>query len=157
MNIANSPPANPNPWVQNAQDYTRRHRADRKLRAHVATVDYLLAGHIGNSAKVTLTDLIQHVNSHIRASYNRESFQQQVLSDLKQEGILTTFIYGGGGVFIPSCDDDVNQSLGYVVQRVTRELENIRAVVDASPRLQLQSRLLAVAIAVCRAFGLNTP
>lgn len=124
QNCANSP------WAQAANQFIRNNRANVTQRAHVTAVEFLLQnGHCGINNRTSIYSILQHLRQQ-NIYMSREEFQNQVLVELKREGVVATLVYPGpqGGVFIPCDQNDVRivatQSIGRVVQELTN-LEGI--------------------------------
>lgn len=104
------------------------------MTAHSATLNFLLQnGHCGYNNATTEDDIVNHLNG-LGMNFDRESFQQQVLTGLKDAGTLATKVYPGphGGVFIPCNDAELHQVTEQVFDRVTSELTHLRGSATGS-------------------------
>jgi hypothetical protein len=65
-----------------------------------------------------------------RINLSREKFQQTVLNDLKQRGIVATLVYPGtnGGVFIPCDEGEVRTVAHQILDRVYSEVVNLEGI-----------------------------
>lgn len=120
------------PWVQRANQFLNSNRGNANYNSHVVTIEFLLQnGHCGINCRTTIESILQYLNQqNIRIS--REDFQNQVLTDLKRQGIVATLVYPGpqGGVFIPCDENEVVQVAGQVIDRVTQELTNLEGITN---------------------------
>ncbi len=112
------------PWVQRANSYVNNisNRRDR-----VETVRFLLRhGFCGIAHRVGINDIRSHL-SGMGYNYDRSGFQQEILTELKREGIVATLIYPGprGGVFIPCSQEEVRSACQQGFQRVIQLLSNL--------------------------------
>lgn len=125
QNCANSP------WVQEANRFLRSNRGNPNYNAHVATIEFLLQnGHCGINHRIGIESILQHLRRR-NIYMSREEFQNQVLVELKREGIVATLVYPGpqGGVFIPCSQNEVRQVATQLINRVVQELTNLEGVV----------------------------
>jgi len=98
----------------------------------VVTIEFLLQnGHCGVDYRTTIESILQYLNQQ-NIWMSREEFQNQVLTDLKRQGIVATLVYPGpqGGVFIPCDENEVVQVAGQVLDRVTQELTNLEGITN---------------------------
>ena len=118
------------PWVQAANQFLRNNRGNPNYDAHVVTVEFLLQnGHCGIDHRTGIIDILRHLRqNNIRMS--REGFQNQVLTDLKREGVAATLVYPGrqGGVFIPCNQNEVRRVATQLIGRVVQELANLEGI-----------------------------
>ena len=123
-NCANSP------WVQAANQFINN-RANVTRRAHVITVEFLLQnGHCGINNRTSIYSILQHLRQQ-NIYMSREEFQNQILVELKREGVVATLVYPGpqGGVFIPCDQNDVRIVATQLIGRVVQELTNLEGIV----------------------------
>lgn len=121
QNCANSP------WVQEANQFIRNNRANAARRAHVTTIEFLLKnGCCGINNRTSIYSILQHLGQQ-NIYMSREEFQNQVLVELKREGVVATLVYPGpqGGVFIPCDQNDLRIVATQLIGRVVQELANL--------------------------------
>jgi len=130
MNGGNCQRCAHSPWVQRANQFLNSNRGDVGHNAHVTTIEFLLQnGHCGINYRTTIEAILQYLNQQ-NIPMSREEFQNQVLTELKRQGILATLVYPGpqGGVFIPCDQDEARQVAGQVIERVVQELTNLEGI-----------------------------
>lgn len=119
-----------NYWIQNAKNYCSNLYINDPKRI---AVEYLLNNdHCGKDNGARMNDIVDYINSNLNKNYSREEFQQQVLNELKREGIVATLIYPGrkGGVFIPCSLEDIKESCSQLLTRVVSELSNLEGILE---------------------------
>lgn len=132
MNGGNCQRCTNSPWVQRANQFLTSNRGNADYDAHVVTIEFLLQnGHCGIDHRTTIESILQYLNQQ-NIWMSREEFQNQVLTDLKRQGIVATLVYPGpqGGVFIPCDENEVVQVAGQVIDRVTQELTNLEGITN---------------------------
>ncbi|MEJ5330243.1 MAG: hypothetical protein WHT07_08820 [Desulfobaccales bacterium] len=121
MNCQNSP------WVLRANNYIQNATTPNE---HRITVQFLLnEGYCGASNRVKIDDILQHLYQN-NIYMSREEFQNNILTELKRQGIVATFVYPGrqGGVFIPCSESDIREVCLQVISRVCSELLNLEGL-----------------------------
>ena len=124
QNCANSP------WVQEANQFLRSNRGNPNYNAHIVTVEFLLQnGHCGINHRTGIDNILRHLGQN-NMRMSREEFQNQVLTDLKREGVVATLVYPGrqGGVFIPCSQNEARQVATQLISRVVQELTNLEGI-----------------------------
>lgn len=104
------------------------------MTAHVAALEFLLHnGYCGINNRAREDDIVNHLNS-LGMQFNRESFQQQVLTELKDAVTLATLVYPGpyGGGFIPCDESELHQVTTQVFDRVVSELTHLEGAATGS-------------------------
>jgi hypothetical protein len=130
MNGGNCQRCAHSPWVQRANQFLNSNRRNVNYNAHVTTIEFLLQnGHCGINYRTTIEAIRQYLNQQ-NIQMSREGFQNQVLTELKRQGIVATLVYPGrqGGVFIPCGQDEVRQVAEQVIERVIQELTNLEGI-----------------------------
>lgn len=127
MNGGNCMNCQDSPWVQRANDYIQNATSSN---ANTITVQFLLnGGYCGARNRVAIAAILEHLSQN---NYNmsREEFQNNILTELKRQGIVATFIYPGpqGGVFIPCSEYDIREVCRQVLSRVCSELLNLEGL-----------------------------
>ena len=124
QNCANSP------WVQAANRFIMNNRANITRRSHIITIEFLLQnGHCGINNRTSIYSILRHLGQQ-NIYMSREEFQNQVLVELKREGVAATLVYPGpqGGVFIPCDQNDLRIVATQLIGRVTQELANLEGI-----------------------------
>lgn len=123
------------PWVQRVNRYLAQNRALTDSRPQVATLQFLLSrGHCGIHRTARIGEILVYLDSS-GLHYDREEFQQQVLTDLKRQGLVASLVYPGrrGGIFIPCDNQEVHEVTVQVSRRVLSELRNAEGSAMGSP------------------------
>lgn len=121
------------PWVRNANTFLRANQNSVDGRWH--TINYLIInGHCGIDRRTTIDSILGDLSSH-GITLSREAFQQEILGDLKRQGIVATLVYPGpqGGVFIPCCEDEIRTAANQVLNRIDSELGNLEGIAQLTP------------------------
>ena len=132
MNGGNCQRCANSPWVQSANQFLNSNRGNANYNAHIITIEFLLQnGHCGIDYRTTIESILQYLNRQ-NIGMSREEFQNQVLTDLKRQGIVATLVYPGpqGGVFIPRDENEVVQVARQIIDRVTQELTNLGGITN---------------------------
>lgn len=132
MNGRNCQRCSNTPWVRRANQFLRNNRANPGYSAHIATIEFLLSdddGHCGINHRTPIESIRGHLNDQ-DIEMSREEFQNQVLTELKRQGIVATLVYPGrnGGVFIPCSQGEVRQVVKQVIRRVVQLLTNLEGI-----------------------------
>lgn len=127
MNGNTCPNCQNSPWVQRANQFINN---PSNPSEHVETVKYLLQnGHCGIDNRVSIATILEHLQKQ-GLRLTREQFQNNILTELKRQGIVATLIYPGtqGGVFILCNDEEVRKVALQVLDRITQELRNLEGI-----------------------------
>lgn len=120
------------PWVQRANQFLTQNRGNANYSAHIAAIEFLLQnGHCGINYRTSIESILQFLNQQ-NIQMSREEFQNQVLTELKRQGIVSTLVYPGpqGGVFIPCDQNEGRQVAEQVIGRVIQELTNLEGITN---------------------------
>jgi hypothetical protein len=108
-------------------------------REQIETVRFLLLnGYCGINNRTGIQNILDHLENQ-GISLSRESFQNQVLTELKRKGIVATLVYPSrqGGVFIPCNENEIRIVAEQVFKRIIQELTNLEGTVAPTSILQL--------------------
>ena len=101
------------------------------------TLEYLLfqanggSGAIGENNATTQDEIVNYVNTQLSSNLSIPEWQQSVLQGLKDDKIVATKIYpGGGGTFIPCDRNDIKKPIQDLISRIKRELEHLEDYLD---------------------------
>lgn len=137
QNCANSP------WVRRANQFLNNNRVNANYNAHIASIEFLLQnGHCGINSRTPIESILANLEQQ-NIGMTREEFQNQVLTELKGQGIAATLVHPGpqGGVFIPCDQNEVRQVAEQVIERVTQELGNLEGITNGTQVHNLIERL----------------
>jgi len=112
------------PWVQRANKFINN---SSNPREQVEAVRFLLQnGHCGISNRTSIENILRNQKINL----TREEFQNNILTDLKKEGIVATLLYSGpkGGVFIPCDVSEIREVAKQVLERIVQELRNLEKI-----------------------------
>jgi len=123
-------------WVQQANNILSQLRQRNNLSnndlAKLHTLEFLLNNnYCGLSNRTSIGSILNYLNSQ-GINMSRESFQNNVLTDLKRAGALVSLVYPGheGGIFIPCDIDEVKVAVGQMLDRIEQELMNISGALN---------------------------
>lgn len=136
MNGANCRNCQNSPWVQRANQFIVNLSNPRE---QIETVRFLLLnGYCGINNRTGIQNILDHLENQ-GISLSRESFQNQVLTELKRKGIVATLVYPSrqGGVFIPCNENEIRIVAEQVFKRIIQELTNLEGTVAPTSILQL--------------------
>ena len=120
------------PWIQRANRFLNNNRGNNNYITHIHTIEFLLQnGHCGINYRIPEGTILQYLNQQ-NIHMSLPEFQNQVLTELKREGIVATLVYPGpqGGVFIPCDETEVRDAARQVVDRVIQELTNLGGITN---------------------------
>jgi hypothetical protein len=120
-----------NQWLQRARDFLSEHEGNPDAMYY--TVRFLVERGCGINRRVRENDIVEHLSLH-GFNLTIPEFQETVLDELKRSGIVATLVYPGppGGVFIPSCEEDIERAVRQVMHRVVAEVHNCRGLVNGT-------------------------
>jgi len=122
------------PWLQRARDFLERNQDNRDGRWF--TVNFLVENdHCGIDYRIDIERILNYLQDN-QILLDRERFQQEVLGELKRQGIVATLVYPGpqGGVFIPCTEDEVRTVANQILDRVNSEIRNLRGITQETHR-----------------------
>lgn len=118
-----------NQWLQRDRDVIVEHEHNHDAMYH--TVSFLLTNNsCGIDHRISMSRILEYLEQQgIRLT--RENFQQTILGELNRRGIVATLVYPSrqGGVFIPSCVEDIETVVGQILKRIVAEVSNLRGLV----------------------------
>jgi len=139
MNGGNCQNCQNSPWVKRANKFIS---STQNPVYQVETVKFLLQnGYCGLDNRTHIDSILNYLSSK-GITLSREEFQNQVLTELKREGIVATLVYPGpqGGVFIPCSEDEIKKAAMQVFDRIIQELTNLKGVVKKTSIYDLVSK-----------------
>jgi len=83
---------------------------------------------LNNNLQATLPELIEAAG--LDPEGDREHFQQTILQDLKQDGIVATTLGPTGRIYIPESTADARRSIKSITSRVASELGNLLPIIE---------------------------
>lgn len=108
---------------------------------HWHTVNFLLTNACGMNARVPIEDILNYLRCQ-GINLSREIFQQTILGELKELGIVATLVYPGpqGGVFIPCSEKELGHVAAQVLERVLSEVEHLRGISYQTPKVSFRMK-----------------
>jgi len=131
---------NNSPWVLRANAYIQNPTNPRAL---VETIRFLLEnGHCGIDNRTRIQNITDHLET-LGYNYNREAFQNTILTELKREGIIASLIYSGpqGGIFIPCDQSDIRRVVQQGFDRIIQVLRNMEGSATGTHYVNILSDL----------------